>query len=113
MLRRIFAVLVILAFVGCTPSYAEPVTLNTSACKVVYKASQAAIKDFRAGKTQFDVMGKLNNQPTSYWDGSTGAKVYTQVIVIDLMKNVHKGFKDEQILKTVNEACLDNISKAL
>lgn len=113
MLRRIIAVLVILAFVGCTPSYAEPVTLNASACKVVYRASQSVIKDFRDGKTQFDVMGKLNNQPAAYWNSNSGAKVYTQVIVIDLMKNVHKGFKDEQILKTVNEACLANISKAL
>lgn len=113
MLRNILAALVILAFVGCTPSYAEAVTLNGPACKVVYKASQDVLKDFRAGKTQFDVMGKLNNQPSSYWDGNNGAKVYTQVIVVDLMKNVQKGFKDEQILKTVNEACLANIGQAI
>lgn len=113
MLRKIFAALIILAFVGCTPSYANAVTLNGPACKVVHKAAQEVLTDFRAGKTQFDVMGKLNNQPSNYWNGSEGAKVYTQVIVLDLMKNIHKGFKDEQILSTVNEACLANIGQAL
>lgn len=113
MLRKILAAVIILAFVGCTPSYANPVTLNGPACKVVHKASQEVLKDFRAGKTQFEVMNKLNNQPVSYWNDTAGTKVYTQVIVLDLMKNVHKGFKDEQILSTVNEACLTNIGQAM
>lgn len=110
---RIFATLMILAFVGCTPSYANAVTLSGPACKVVHKAAQDVIKDFRGGKTQFDVMAKLNNRPMSYWNDNEGPKVYTQVIVLDLMKNVRKGFRDDQILNVVDKACLTNIGQAL
>lgn len=111
MLRKTLMAVAMLAYVGCTP--ANAVTLVEPTCKIVSKASQDVLKDFRDGKTQFEVMSSINKRSSAYWLGSNAAKVYTQVIVIDLMKNVNKAFKDRQILDRVNEMCLDNISKAM
>lgn len=110
MLRNILAALVIMAFVGCAPSYASDP--NSLACQVVYKASSDVIKDYQAGKTQFDVFRRLNKAPMTYWYGSDVAKVYTQSIVIDLRNNVRKGYRAKEILDVVVTACKKNVSSA-
>lgn len=109
MLRNFFAALLVLAFVGCTPSYAA----NDRSCQAVYKASSNIIKEYRVGKNQFDVFRRLNKESDTYWNGSETAKVYTQSIVIDLRNNVRKGYRDKEILDVVKVQCEKNLSSAM
>ncbi len=109
MLRKILAAMVILAYVGCTPSYAHPETMTHKGCTVVDKAAYSVLKQFREGTDQFNVMDSLNKKPETYWEGSNAAKLYTKVIDIDLQKNVQRGFKDRAIMDKVTSSCLKHI----
>lgn len=111
MLRNFITALFVLAFVGCTPSYANAETMTTPKCQVVHKAALDILDDFRAGKTQFEVMANVNDRSSGYWKDSNAAKVYTQVIVVDLMKNVNKGFRNRDIIGVVDTACQKQIGK--
>lgn len=104
-MRKYLTALLMMAFVGCTPSYADNGGLTTSGCNAVMKASADIIKQYRAGSTQYQVFHKLNDQPKSYWNDSDAAKVITQTIVIDLHTNVRKGYNDQAILKVVKTSC--------
>lgn len=109
MLRKILAAVVILVYMGCTPTYAHPETMTHKGCTVVSKAAHGVLKQFREGTDQFNVMDTLNKKPDAYWGGSNAAKLYTQVIVIDLQKNVARGFKDRAIMDKVTSSCLKHI----
>ena len=113
MLRNLLTALVILAFVGCTPSYANAETMTAPKCQVVHKAALDILDDFRAGKTQFEVMTNVNARSDGYWDKSNSAKVYTQAIVVDLMKNVNKGFRNRDIIGVVDTACQKQIGNVI
>lgn len=113
MLRKFFATLLILAFVGCTPSYATNGALTPMGCDAVVKASKDILSMYRGGDNQFQVFEQLNYQPRSYWNNDEVAKVYTQTIVIDLQKNFRKGFSDAVILKTVKTSCESKLGMSI
>lgn len=104
-MRKWLTALVILAYAGCTPSYATNGALTPEGCNAVVSAASEIIHQYRGGTDQFQIFKRLNAEPRSYWNNDEVAKVYTQSIVIDLKINIRKGFKDQEILKVVKASC--------
>jgi hypothetical protein len=112
-MRKFLVALLLLAFVGCTPSYATNGGLTPSGCTAVYSAAKDILGEYRGGASQFRVFQRLNTEPQSYWKHDAVAKVYTQSIVIDLKINIQKGYKDATILKTIKESCENQLGMTI
>ena len=112
-MRKYLAALLMMAFVGCTPTYADNGSLTTSGCEAVVKASTDILNQYRSGSTQYQVFNKLNARPKSYWNNSDVAKVVTQTVVIDLYTNIRKGYNDKAILKVVKTSCENKLGMTI
>lgn len=110
-MRNILTVMLVMLFVGCTPSYASQ--LDDKGCKAVQKATRHIVLEYRDGKNQFDVFRRLNQEPMEYWNSSESAKLYTQSIVLDLKRNVQKGFRNQEILDVVKAACTKQLGETI
>ncbi|ARV76993.1 hypothetical protein PHABIO_362 [Pseudomonas phage Phabio] len=103
---RWFTLVIMMLFVGCQPSYAEKeVQLTTKSCQVATQLAKRSLDMFRSGKDQFDVMVMLNNYNTNGSPEAFAGKVFVQLTVVDLQKNVFKAFKDKPIMFEFTEAC--------
>lgn len=103
---RWFTLFFILMFTGCQPSYSEKeVQLTTKSCQVATQLAKRSLEMYRSGRDQFDVMVMLNNYNTHGSSEAFAGKVFTQLLVVDLQKNVFKAHKDKQIMEVFTEAC--------
>lgn len=112
-LKTLFSFCLVTVMVSCSPAYAKTGNLDAKGCNVVSKASKESLLLFRDGASSFQAMNNLEHKPSPYWEGSTVAKVFTQVWIVDLRKNVLKGFSNSTIMNAVNEQCRAMIDKEL
>lgn len=103
---RWFALFITLMFTGCQPSYSEKeVQITEVSCQVATILAKRSLAMFRDGQDQFDVMTMLNNYNASGKAEANAGKVFTQVMVIDLLRNVKKAYRDKQIMTVFTDAC--------
>lgn len=103
---RWFTLFFILMFTGCQPSYSEKETeITVKSCQVATQLAQRSLKMFRDGRDQYDVMVMLNNYNVGNNSEAYAGKVFTQITVNDLHRNVFKAFKDKAIMSRFTESC--------
>lgn len=103
---RWLTLFITLLYVGCQPSYSQPeLEFTPKSCEVAVYLAKRSLAMYRANNDQFDVMVMLNNYDVSGNSEAYVGKVYTQVMTVDLKKNVYKAFKDEAIIKQFATAC--------
>jgi hypothetical protein len=112
-MRNYLVALLMLAFVGCTPSYATNGALTPEGCTAVQSAAKDILGQYRGGTDQFKIFQRINQEPRSYWNNDEVAKVYTQTIIIDLKINVTKGYNDTEILKKVKTSCEEKLGMTI
>lgn len=103
---RWFSLFLLMMLTSCQPSFAEKeVQLTTQSCQVATQLAKRSLELYRDGRDQFDVMVMLNNYNTGNNSEAFAGKVFTQLMVVDLQKNVFKAYKDKQIMEVFTEAC--------
>lgn len=116
MLRKLIAVLGTLSFVSCTPATANAVGLEVTHenCTIAKTMARQILTDFKQGASQIDVMRDLNSRPMKDFgpNGET-VKVYLQVNVSALHRNVAKAYSPASILNVIERDCMSQLGKKL
>ena len=96
---------------SCQPSYADKDLLVTDkACVVAVSMSREVIKIFRDGGDQFQAMSHLNRRISDLHNPDVRVgRIYAQVLINDIRKNVIRSYTDQAIVKAIIKDCESNI----
>ncbi|AEH03726.1 hypothetical protein AVT69_gp301 [Pseudomonas phage PhiPA3] len=96
----------LLLFVGCQPSFAErDIQITDKSCQVAVDIAKVAMSHYRKGANQYDVMSAVNGFKVENNEEAYAGKVYAQLAVLDIQKNIRRGYTNTDILKVYVENC--------
>ena len=103
---RYLLCLLMFVYVSSTQADADKdITITETSCKVATNLARKSLALYRKGSNRFEVMSMLNLSPGEMGTQAYAGKVYTQLNVVDLDKNVARGYKDAEIIQVFVTNC--------
>lgn len=104
MLKQLIAGIGLLIMASCHPVYAADANVITDKhCAMVKAISRQLLIDIQQGATQYEVMNMINKR--DFNEPDYPAKVFLQLCVNDFVRNIHRGFRVQQVLTQVQANC--------